>query len=125
MRSLLRELTLRVGFSYSSVPDGGLLSDPVAPFLVETFEVPMWMEFFSVLSLDRVLLTSSLSSPGHYRPGLSWLPLLGFDFAGLVVWCFLLRPVVPLRLLASPHSSVCAMRVWGPPLFPLQEALLG
>ena len=37
----------------------------------------------------------------------------------------LLRPVVPLRLLASPQSSVCAMRVWGPPLFPHQTALLG
>ena len=46
MQSLLRELTLRVGFSCSSGPDGGLLSDPVAPFLVETIEVPMWMEFF-------------------------------------------------------------------------------
>ena len=32
----------------------------------------------SVLSLDRVLLTSSLSSPGSSLPGLSWLPLMGF-----------------------------------------------
>ena len=29
---------------------------------------------FSVFSLDQVLLTSSLSSPGRSRPGLSWLP---------------------------------------------------
>ena len=29
-------------------------------------------------------MTSSLSSPGCSRPGLSWLPLMGFDFAGLV-----------------------------------------
>ena len=73
---------------------------------------------FSVLSLDRVLLTSSLSSPVRSRPGLSWLPLMGFDFASLVDWCFyLLRPVVPLRLLASPHSGVCAMRVEVLPCF--------
>ena len=61
-------------------------------------------------------MTASLSSPGRSCPGLSWLPLMGFDFAGLVAWCFWLRgaglhPVVPLRLLASSHSGVCAMRV--------------
>ena len=55
----------------------------------------------SVLSLDQVLLTSSLSSPGHSLPGLSWLPLMGFDFAGLVVW-LLLAP----RSLTPPSRSI-------------------
>ena len=40
-QSLLRCLCLRVGFSYSSGSVGVLLSDPVAPSLEETFEVPM------------------------------------------------------------------------------------
>ena len=86
----MSDLNLRVGFSCSSGPDGGFLSDPVAPFLEETIEVPMWVES-SVLSLDRVLLTASLSSPGRSCPGLSWLPLMGFNFTGLVIWCFWLR----------------------------------
>ena len=42
-----------------------------------------------VLSLGCVLLTSSVSSPGCSHPGLSWLPLMGFDFAGLVAWLLL------------------------------------
>ena len=42
-----------------------------------------------VLSLDWLLLTSSLSSPGCSHPGLSWLPLMVFDFVGLVVWLLL------------------------------------
>ena len=46
----MRELTLRVGFSCSSGPDGGFLSDPVTPFLEETIEVPMWVGSFSSLS---------------------------------------------------------------------------
>ena len=53
-----------------------------------------------VLSLDRVLLTSSLSSSGCSRLGLSWLPLMGFDFADLVVW-LLLAP----RSLKPPSRS--------------------
>ena len=40
----MRDLTLRAGFSYSSGPDGGFLSDPVAPFLEETIGVPWWVE---------------------------------------------------------------------------------
>ena len=81
----MRDLTLEVGFSCSSGPDGGLLSDPVAPFLEETIEVPMWVGSSSSLSgLSSLLLTSSLSSPGCSRLELSWLPLLGFDLAGLV-----------------------------------------
>ena len=46
----MRCLTLGVGFSCSSGPDGGLLSDPVATFLEETIEVPRWVGFSSSLS---------------------------------------------------------------------------
>ena len=77
----------------------------------------------SVLSLDRVLLTSSLSSSGRSLPGLSWLPLMGFDFAGLVVWL-----LMALRSLTPPSRSIpCARFVtfwrlcdasWSPPFFP-------
>ena len=41
---LRRYLCLRVGFSYSSESVGVLLSDPVAPSLEETSEVPMRIE---------------------------------------------------------------------------------
>ena len=68
-------------------------------------------------------MTSSLSSPGCSRPRLSWLPLMGFDFAGLVVW-LLLAP----RSLKPPSRSTPFSRFvifwrlcdasWGPPLFP-------
>ena len=46
----MSDLTLRVDFSCSSGPDGGFLSDPVAPFLEETIEVPLWVGSFSSLS---------------------------------------------------------------------------
>ena len=70
----------------------------------------------SVLSLDRVLLISSLFSPGRSLPGLSWVSTSPVWSSG----CFwrrgaCLRPVVPFRLLASSHSGVCAMRVGVPP----------
>ena len=58
----------------------------------------------SVLSLDRVLLTSSLSSPGRSLPGLSWLPLMGFDFARLVA-----SGSAELDSAQSFHS-VCSLR---------------
>ena len=118
----MHNLTLKVGFSCSSGPDGGFLSDPVAPFLEETIEVPMWVGSFS-LSLDRVLLTSSMSSPGCSHQGLSWLPLMGFDFAGLVVWLLLAS-----RSLTPPSRSTPFARFvtfwrlcdasWGHPWFP-------
>ena len=82
----------------------------------------------SVLSLDRVLLTSSLSSPGCSRLGLSWLPLMGFDFAGLVASgsaeldsAQSFRSVRSLRhILAFVHCEL------GSPLVPsLVAALLG
>ena len=116
------DLTLGVGFSCFSGPDGGLLSDPVAPFLEETFEVPMWAGSFSSLSGSSTV-DFSLSSPGHSLPGLSWLPLTGFDFAGLVVW-LLLAP----QSLTPPSRSIPFARFvtfwrlcdvsWSPPLFP-------
>ena len=46
----MRTLTLEVGFSCSSGPDGGLLSDPVVPSLEEIFEVPVWVGSSSSLS---------------------------------------------------------------------------
>ena len=46
----MRDLTLGVGFSCSSGTDCGFLSDPVAPFLKETIEVPMWVGSSSSLS---------------------------------------------------------------------------
>ena len=84
----MRCLTLGVGFSGSSGPGGGLLSDPVAPFLEETIEVPLWVGSSSSLCGLRTV-DLFLSSPGYSHPGLSWLPLMGFDFAGLVVWLLL------------------------------------
>ena len=75
---------LESGLFLSPVPDGCLLLSPMVPFLQETIEVPM-----------RVGSSSSLSGlstvdffpvfPRVFAPGLSWLPLPGFDFAGLVV----------------------------------------
>ena len=63
-------------------------------------------------------MTSSLSSPG-----LSWLPLMGFDFAGLVVWLLLAPrswwpPGRSPCFLASSRSGVLCDASWGPPLFP-------
>ena len=46
----MSDRTLEVGFSCSSGPDGGLMSDPVVPFLEETIEVPMWVGSSSSLS---------------------------------------------------------------------------
>ena len=92
------------------------LSDPVAPSLEETFEVPM-----------RVGSSSSLSGlstvdffpvfPRVFSPGVVMAP--SHRFSTSPVWstgCFWLlragsRPVGPLRSLASSHSGVCAVRV--------------
>ena len=121
-QSLLRCLSLRVGFSCSSGPDGGLLSDPVAPFLEETIEVPM-----------RVGSSSSLSGlstvdffpvfPRVFSPGVSWLPLTGFYFAGLVDWLILVpRSWNPPSQSAPFSRFVTFWRLcdasWSPHLFP-------
>ena len=98
------------------------MSGPVAPFLEETIEVPM-----------RVGSSSSLSGlqtvdffpvfPRVLAPGLSWLPLTGFDFAGLDDWLIL----APRN--RNPHGQsgplsrfitfwrLCGAS-WSPPLFP-------
>ena len=76
-QSLMRCLTLRVGFSCSSGPDGGLLSDPVAPFLEETIEVPMWVGSSSSLSgLSTVDFFPVF--PRVFSPGIVMAPSHGF-----------------------------------------------
>ena len=85
---LLRCLSQRVGFSCSPGPDGGLLSGPVTPFLEETIEVPMRVRSSSSLSGLRTVVLFPVF-PRVFAPGLSWLPLTGFDFAGLVAWLIL------------------------------------
>ena len=114
----MHDLTLEVGFSCSSGPDDGLLSDPVAPFLEETIEVPMWVGSSSSLSgLSTVDFLPVF--PRVFSPGV----VMGFDFAGLIVW-LLLAP----RSLKPPSRSTPVARFvpfwhfcdasWGPPLFP-------
>ena len=108
-----------------------LLSDPVAPSLEETFEVPMRVESSSSLhglSSDRLLPCLSL---GVLTRGLSWLPLPGFDFAGLVVWLLLAPRSWEPASRSTPFSrSVTFWRLcgasWSPPLFPrsLRRALV-
>ena len=121
-RSLLLCLSQRVGFSCSPGPDGGLLSGPVAPFLEETIEVPMRVRSSSSLSGLRTVDLFPFF-PRVFAPGLSWLPLTGFDFAGLVDWLIL----TPRN--RNPHSQsgpfsrfitfwhLCEAS-WSPPLFP-------
>ena len=70
-------LTLGVGFSCFSGPGGGLLSDPVAPFLEETTEVPMWVGSSSSLSgLSTVDLFPVF--PRVFSPGVVLAPSHGF-----------------------------------------------
>ena len=134
-QSLLRCLCLRVGFSYSSGSVGVFLLDPVAPSLEETFEVPMRVGSSSSLhglSSDWLLPCLSLGvlTLGVLTLGLSWLPLMGFDFAGLVVWLLLAPRSWEPPSRSTPFSrSVTFWRLcgasWSPPLFPrsLQRTL--
>ena len=115
--------TLGVGFSCSSGPDCGLLSDPVAPFLEETIEVPMRVGSASSLSglstVEFFPVFPRVFSPGVCHGSLSRV-------STSLVWssgCFWFlgagsRPVVPLCSLASSHSGVLCDASWGPPLFP-------
>ena len=65
------------GFSCSSGPDGGLLSDPVAPFLEETIEVPVWVGSSSSLSgLSTVDFFPVF--PRVFSPGVVMAPSHGF-----------------------------------------------
>ena len=122
-QSLLRCLCLRVGFSYSSGSVGVLLSDPVAPSLEETFEVPMRVGSSSSLhGLSSDWLLPCLSQ-GVLTRGLSWLPLTGFDFAGLVTWLLLAPRSWELSRRSTPFSRLVTFwrlcgASWSPPLFP-------
>ena len=69
--------TLEVGFSCSSGPDGGLLSDPGAPFLDESIEVPIWVGSSSSLSgLSSVDFFPVF--PRVFSPGVVMGPSPGF-----------------------------------------------
>ena len=91
----------------------------MAQFLEETIEIPMRVGSSSSLSglstVDFFPVFAWVFSPGWGGVGGgSWLPLTGFDFAGLVDWLLLAPrcrnpPSRPLRSLASSHSGVCAM----------------
>ena len=73
----MRDRTLDVGFSCSSGPDGGLLSDPVAPFLEETIEVLMWVGSSSSFSgLSTVDFFPVF--PRVFSPAVVMAPSLGF-----------------------------------------------
>ena len=111
-----------MGFSCSPGPDGGLLTGPVAPLLEETIEVPMRVRSSSSLSgLRTVVLFPVL--PRVFAPGLSWLPLTDFDFAGLVVWLILApRSRIPHSRSGPFFRFLTFWRLceasWSPPLFP-------
>ena len=80
----------------------------------------------------RVGFSSSLSGlrtvdfflifPRVFASGLSWLPLMGFDFAGLVDW-FILAPLSRNpRSQSGPFSRFVTFwrllnAIWSPPLF--------
>ena len=73
----MSDLTLGVCFSCSSGPDGGFLSDPVAPFLEETIEVPMWVGSFSSLSGSSTVDFFPVFRRS-FSPGVVMAPSLGF-----------------------------------------------
>ena len=116
----MRCLTLGVGFSCSSGPDGGLLSDPVAPVLEETIEVPMWVGSSSSLSgLSTVDFFPVF--PWVLSPGVVMAPSQGFRLrrSGHLV----ASGSSELEAAQSFHSVLslrhilvfCAMRVGVPP----------
>ena len=113
-------LTLRVGFSCSSGPDGGLLSYPVAPFLEESIEVPMWVGSSSSLpGLSTVDFFPVF--PRVFSPGIVMAPSYGFRlrWSGHLV----ASDSSDLEATQSFHSvlslrhilAFCAMRVGVPP----------
>ena len=71
------DLTLVFGYSCSSGPDGGFLSDPVAPFLEETIEFPMWVGSFSSLSGSSTVGFFPVF-PRVFSPGVVLAPSHGF-----------------------------------------------
>ena len=115
-----------MGFSCSPGPDGGVLSGPMAPFPGETIEVPMRVRSSSSLTGLRTVVLF----PRVFAPGLSWLPLAGFDFAGLVAWLILAPRSRNLHSQFGPFSRFITFwrlceASWSPPLFPrsLQRSL--
>ena len=103
-------------------PDSGLLSGPVAPFLEETIEVSMRVWSSSSLSGLRTVDLFPVF-PRVFAPGLSWHPLTGFDFAGLVDWLLLApRSWNPHRWSGPFSRFVTFCRLceasWSLPLFP-------
>ena len=111
-----------MGFSCSPGPDGGLLSGPMALFLEETVEVPMRVRSSSSLSGLRTVVLFPVF-PRVFAPGLSWLPLMGFDFAGLVDWLILAPRSRNPHSQSGPFSRFITFwhlweASWRPPLFP-------
>ena len=111
-----------VGFSCSSGPNGGLLSDPVAPFLVENIEVPMWVGSSGSLSgLSTVVFFPVF--PRVFAPGVVMVPSHGFRLrrSGHLVASGsseLEAAQSFLSVLSLRHIlALCAMRVGVPPLF--------
>ena len=113
-------LTLGVGFSCSSGPDGGLLSDPVAPFHEETIEVPMWDGSSSSLYGLRTVDFFPVF-PRVFSPGVVMAPSHGFRLrrsGHLVASGSSELEAVQLfhSVLSLRHILVfCAMRVGVPP----------
>ena len=112
-------------------PDSGLLLGPVAPFLEETIEVPMGVRSSSSLSGWRTVDFFPVF-PMVFAPGLSWLPLTGFDFAGLVDGWFLTPRSRNLHSRSGPFSRFVSFwrlceASWSLPLFPrsLRRSLAG
>ena len=103
-------------------PDGGLLLGPVAPFLEETIEVPMRVRSSSSLSGLRTVGLFPVF-PRVFAPELSWLPLTGFDFAGLVAWLILAPRSRNPHGQSGPFSRFITFwrlceASWSLPLFP-------
>ena len=102
----------------------------MAPFLEEIIEVPMRVGSSSSLSgLSTVDLFPVF--PRVFSPGVSWLPLTGFDFAGLVDWLILAPQSWNPPRQSTPFSRFVTFwhlcdASWSPPLVPsLTAALLG
>ena len=121
-QSLLRCLSWGVGFSSSS-GSVGLLSDPVAPFLEESFGVPVRVGSSSSLH-GEFCLTLFLSFLGCSHPGLvGFLPLPGVTspvWSPGRFWLLGARShfASPLCSLAPSFSGVGAVRMTVSPLFP-------
>ena len=119
-----------MGFSSSS-GSVGLLLDPVAPFLEETFGVPVRVGSSSSLH-GEFCLSLFLSFPGCSHPGLvGFLPLPGVTspvWSPGRFWLLGARShfASPLRSLAPSFTGVGAVRMTVSPLFPhlVQRALV-